>query len=211
MRPRTAGLALALPFLLLTAGACGSQAPATFHPAGSAVTFGPPAAAAPRLVPFPGKVAFDFGPLPADSQQVAVVAADRNFLLAYYYAIYTRGEDKSYASSIGNNGVLRTVQAAVLQHVAAHQGLTGVEKHFATTVTPNKYYPGELDVTYCVDEAALQYTNVLTGRVLGNSSAPGQMYYLESDTFARGSHGNWQLVGMLTTPYPTGQARECKP
>jgi hypothetical protein len=211
MRPRAAGLALALAFVLLAAGACGSQAPAQFHPAGSAVTFSPAAAAAPRLVPFPGKVIFDFGPLPSNPLQAPVVAADRDFVLAYYYAIYTRGKDKSYASYIGNSGVLRTVQSSVLQHVAAHQGLTGVERHFGTTVTPNEYYPGELDVTYCVDEAGLQYTNVLTGRVLGNGSAPGQMYYLESDTFAKGSHGTWWLVGILTTPYPTGQARECKP
>ncbi len=211
MRPRTAGVTLAAPFVLLAA-ACGSQAPAEFHPAGSAVTAGPPPSAAPAaLAPFPGKVTFGFGPLPADPQQSAVVTADRDFVLAYYYAIYTRGRDKSYASYIGDKGVLRTVQSAILAHVAAHQGLTGVDRHFSTTVTPNAYYPGELNVTYCVDEAALQYTDITTGRVLGNGSAPGQLYYLESDTFARASHGTWRLVGILTTPYPTGPARECKP
>ena len=210
MRPRTAGLALAFPFVLL-AGACGSQAPAQFHPAGSAVTFSPspPAPAVPA--PFPGKVTFDFGPPPADPQQAAVITADRDFVLAYYYAIYTRGQDKRYLSYIGDKGVLRTVQSAVLAHVAARQGLTGVDKRFNTTVTPDANYPGELNVTYCVDEAGLQYTDITTGRVLGNSSAPGQLYYLESDTFAKARNGAWRLVGILTTPYPTGQARECKP
>ena len=52
-------------------------------------------------------------------------------------------------------------------------------------------------------------------RAPGDRSAtgypPGQLYYLESDTFAKNSHGAWQLVGILVTPYPHGQARECKP
>jgi len=210
MRPRTAGLALGLPALLLAA-ACGSQAAAKFHPAGGAVSFSP-AASAPRApVPFPGKVTFDFGPLPGDPQQAAVVGTDHAFLLAYYDAIYTGGRNKSYASYIGDKGVLRTVQASVAAHVAEHQGLAGVDRHFGTTVTPDKYYPGELDVTYCADEAGLRYTDASTGRVLGNGSAPGQLYYLESDTFARTSQGAWRLVGILTTPYPMGPARECKP
>lgn len=210
MRPRTAGVTLAAPFVLLAA-ACGAQAPAAFHPAGSAGTFSPSPSAPAVPAPFPGKVTFDFGPLPADPQQAAVVSADRDFVLAYYYAIYTRGQDKRYASYIGDKGVLRTVQSAVLAHVAAHQGLTGVDRHFRTTVTPNRYYPGELNVNYCADEAGLQYTDITTGQVLGNRSAPGQLYYLESDTFAKTSNGSWRLVGILTTPYPTGQARECKP
>jgi hypothetical protein len=212
MRRRNAGLALATPFVLLAA-ACGSQQPAKFHPAGSTV---PAAASAPAAVavpvPFPGKVSFRFGPLPASSPDATAAAArDRNFLLAYYYAIYTRGQSKSYTSYIGNNGVLRTVQNSVAQHVAGHQGLVGVDRHARTTVTPNAYYPGDLDVNYCVNEAGLKYTDIRTGRVVGNGSAPGQLYYLESDTFAKDSHGTWQLVGILTTPYPKGRARECKP
>ena len=212
MRPRSAGVALAAPVLLLAA-ACGSQRAGVFHPAGVMAAASPPPAskAAGGAVPFPGKVTFSFGPLPADPAQAALVSRDRDFILAYYDAIYTRGRSTGYRSYIGNNGVLTSVQAAVAEHVDAGQGFAGVDRHFDTTVAPDQYAPRDEDVTYCVDEAGLQYTDIRTGRVLGNSSTPGELYYSESDTFAKSRHGSWKLVGTLVTPYPKGQARECKP
>lgn len=212
MRPRRAGVALATPLLLLAA-ACGSQRAGVFHPAGVMAAASPPPSAGAHgvRVPFPGKVTFRFGPLPADPAQAALVSRDRDFILAYYDAIYTRGRNTSYRSYIGNSGVLASVRAAVAEHVDAGQGFAGVDRHFGTTVTQDKYQPGDKDVTYCVDEAGLQYTDIRTGRVLGNSSTPGELYYSESDTFAKGRHGTWKLVGTLVTPYPKGQARECKP
>ena len=213
MRPRRAGVALATPLLLLAA-ACGSQRAGVFHPAGvMAEASPPPSASQPAGVPepFPGKVTFSFGALPANPAQAALVTRDRDFILAYYDAIYTRGRDTRYRSYIANSGVLTSVQAAVAEHVDAAQGFAGVDRHFDTTVTPDQYAPSDEDVTYCVDEAGLQYTNIRTGRLLGNSSTPGELYYAESDTFARGRQGTWKLVGTLVTPYPKGQARECKP
>jgi hypothetical protein len=211
MRARILGVVLTAPFVLLAA-ACGSQQPAAFRPAGASLAAPTPQASTPGVpVPFPGQVSFTFDALPADPAQAAVASTDRDFLLSYYYAIYTRGKTKSYASYIDNSGVLRSVRDAVTEHVTAKQGFTGVDRHFDTTVTPTPHYPGEENVNYCVDEAGLQYTDIVTGKVLGNSSTPGELYYLESDTFAKNSHGSWQLVGILTTPYPTGQARECKP
>lgn len=212
MHPRRVGVALATPLLLLAA-ACGSQRAGVFHPTGVMAAASPPPSAAPSgvPVPFPGKVSFRFGPLPADPAQAALVTRDRDFILAYYDAIYTRGRDTSYRSYIGNNGVLDSVQAAVAEHVDARQGFAGVDRHFGTTVAPDQYAPGDEDVTYCVDEAGLQYTDIRSGHVLGNSSTPGELYYSESDTFAKGRHGTWKLVGTLVTPYPKGQARGCKP
>jgi hypothetical protein len=213
MRPRSAGVALATPLLLLAA-ACGSQRAGVFHPAGELAAAGPPASAgraASGPVPFPGKVTFSFGPLPAGRAQAALVTRDRDFILAYYDAIYTRGRDTGYRSYIGNSGVLASVQAAVAEHVDAGQGFAGVDRHFDTTVSADQYNPADEDVTYCVDEAGLRYTDIRTGRVLGNSSTPGELYYSESDTFTKGRHGTWSLVGTLVTPYPKGQARGCKP
>ena len=212
MRARSVGIAVAMPFVLLAA-ACGSQQPAAFHPAGASIVAPTESSSTTPSgpVPFPGKVSFSFDALPADPAQAALVTTDRDFLLSYYYAIYTRGKSTSYTSYINNSGVLKSVKDTVAEHVAAKQGFAGVDRHFGTTVTPTPYYPGEQNVNYCVDEADLQYTNIVTGKALGNSSAPGQLYYLESDTFAKNSHGSWQLVGILTTPYPTGKARECKP
>jgi hypothetical protein len=212
MRARTLGVVVATPLALLVA-ACGSQQPAAFHPAGASLAAPTPAesAASGGPVPFPGKVSFTFDALPEDPAQAAVVTSDRDFLLSYYYAIYSRGKSTSYTSYINNSGVLRSVQDAITEHVDAKQGFAGVDRHFDTTVAPTQDYPGEENVNYCVDEAGLQYTNIVTGKVLGNNSSPGELYYLESDTFAKNTHGSWQLVGILTTPYPTGQARECKP
>ncbi|MGH3158721.1 MAG: hypothetical protein ACRDNF_19390 [Streptosporangiaceae bacterium] len=209
MRPRRAGVALAAPVLLLAA-ACGSQQAGAFHPTG-VMAAAKPAASAAALVPFPGKVRFEFDALPPNSAQATVVSRDRAFLLAYYYAIYTRGRNTSYQSYIANSGVLTSVQTAVAEHVDAAQGFAGVDKHFDTTVTQPPSLPGDLDVNYCVDEAGLRYTDIRTGQSLGNGSAQGELYYYESDTFAKNGHGSWDLVGTLVTPYPTGQARECKP
>jgi hypothetical protein len=212
MRPHRAGVALATPILLL-AVACGSQRVGVFHPSGVLAAASPSASAstAPSLDPFPGKVRFEFDPLPADPAQAALVSRDRDFILAYYDAIYTRGKNTSYLSYIANGGVTTSVQAAVAEHIDAGQGFAGVDRHFDTTVSQPPDLPGDMDVNYCVDEAGLQYTDIRTGRLLGNGSTPGQLYYYESDTFAKNKRGTWGLVGMLITPYPTGQARECKP
>jgi hypothetical protein len=213
MRPRRAGVALAAPILLLAA-ACGSQQVGVFHPAGVLAAASPAASAGARStvpVPFPGKVRFDFDALPTDPSQAALVSRDRDFVLAYYDAIYTRGHNTSYLSYIADSGVTTSVQTAVTEHVDAAEGFAGVDKHFDTTVTKPSDLPGDLDVSYCVDEAGLQYTDIGTGQLRGNGSTPGQLYYYENDTFAKTRHGAWDLVGMLVTPYPTGSARECKP
>jgi hypothetical protein len=212
MRPRRGGVALAAPILLL-AVACGSQPVGAFHPSGDMAAASPtsPAQSARGLDPFPGQVEFEFGPLPADPAQATLASQDRDFILAYYDAIYTRGRNASYTSYLGNSGVRSSVQTAVTEHVDAGQGFAGVVRHFDTTVTQPSDIPGDMDVNYCVDEAGLQYTDIRTGRLLGNGSGQGQLYYYESDTFAKNRRGVWELAGMLVTPYPTGPARECKP
>jgi hypothetical protein len=213
MRPRRAGVALATPLLLLLSAACGSQRVGVFHPAGALAAASPQPSALPSgaLVPFPGKVRFEFDALPGDPAQAALVTRDRDFILAYYYAIYTGGRNTSYRSYIANNGVLTAVRSAIAGHVAAKQGFAGVDRHFGTTVSQAPYNQGDLSVTYCVDESGLRYTDLATGQVQGSTASSGPVYYAESDTFARNRRGVWDLVGTLVTPYPKGQARECKP
>jgi hypothetical protein len=211
MRPVRPGVALAAPLLLL-AVACGSQQAGTFHPAGVVASASAQPSATPSgPVPFPGKVKFEFDALPSDPAQAALVSTDRDFLLAYYDAIYTRGKNKGYRSYIANNGVATSVRGKLSQLVGASYGFAGVDKHFDTTVTSPRDFPGDMYVNYCNDEAGLQFTDIKTGRLLGNGSPPGEKYYYESDLFAPGKHGTWELIGTLTTPYPHGKARECKP
>lgn len=211
MRPRSAGLALAAPFALLTA--CGSRPPAVFHPAGAPVTHSPGVAAAgpARGAPFPGLVAFDFDPAPSGPRQAALVRTDRDFILAYYDAVWTRGRSHRYASYIGNQNVLLSVAGNIAQQVAGHRGYAGVTSYFDTTVQPLPGYRGEQAVTYCVDESRLEHTDIRTGRVVPKGYPPDRQYYRESDTFARDRRGAWKVVGTLVTYYPHGPARECKP
>jgi hypothetical protein len=211
MRPVRPGVALAAPFLLLAA-ACGSQQAGTFHPAGVVASASAQPSAKPSgPVPFPGKVKFEFDALPADPAQAALVSTDRAFLLAYYDAIYTRGKNKDYRSYIADQGVLTSVRGKITELVSASQGFAGVDKHFDTTVTSPRDFPGDRYVNYCNDEGGLQFTNIKTGRLLGNGSSAGDKYYYESDLFAPAKHSTWKLIGTLTTPYPSGKARECKP
>src|SRR5579875_3578277 len=151
MRPHRAGVVLAAPILLLAA-ACGSQRAGAFHPTGVLAAASPAAsAAAPSRAPdpFPGQVRFEFDALPADPSGAALVTRDRDFILAYYNAIYTNGRNTGYLAYIANNGVASSVQTAVAEHVDADQGFAGVDRHFDTTVTQPAALPGDLDVNYC--------------------------------------------------------------
>lgn len=148
--------------------------------------------------PFPGKLTFSFGPLPADSQQAALVTTDWRWQVAYYYAIYTRNVHGSYLSYISNSSSQQTFMGDVALAVAAHRGYAGVVKYFGARVTPVKQYPGELAVVYCVNESGMHRTDIRTGRVTSPTSPP---YYVELDAFGRNSHGAWQITGTRTQPY----------
>src|SRR5579859_6680099 len=142
MRPRTACLMLATPLALFIA-ACGSQSAGTFHPEGNSVAADSPAPSVPAgPVPFPGKVAFEFDSLPADPQQAAIATADRQFILGYYYAIYTGGKSHGYASYIGDKNVRFSVAGNIAQQVAEHRGYVGVARYFDTLVQPIPGYHG---------------------------------------------------------------------
>lgn len=213
MRPRSASLLLATSSVLLIAlsAACGSQSPGTFHPEGNSVAANSPPVSTPSgPVPFPGKVTFDFDPLPSDPTQYAVATADRKFVLAYYYAVYTGGKSQAYASYTGEKSVQLSVAANVTQQVNEHRGYSGVTKYFDTTVQSVPGLNGEQQVSYCVDESQLHHTDIRTGRVVPKGYSADHQFYLESDMLAKSKQGAWQVVGTLVTYYPNGQARECK-
>jgi hypothetical protein len=199
-------------FLVLAAVACGSQQPGVFHPDGAAVAATNPSATAQVSgpVPFPGQLTFEFDPLPSTALAARIVTTDRQFILAYYYAIYTRGKSDRFASYIGDNNVLLNVQGNIEQQVSEDRGYTGVTRYFDTSVASVPGYGGDQVVTYCVDESQLEHTNINTGRVVPKGYPPDHQYYLESDMFSRAAHGAWKLVGTQVTYYPNGQARECR-
>lgn len=219
MRPRTAGLVLAMPSVLFTTAllttgllttGCTASPPGVFHPAGASVAAAVPSSSPPGPAPFPGRLAFQFDPLPPDPQQAAVATADRAFIVGYYYAVYTRGRSRGYAAYIGDKNVQLSVAGNIAEQVAEHRGYAGVARYFNTTVQPMPGYHGEQQVSYCVDESGLRHTDIRTSRVVPKNAPPNHQYYLESDLLAKGRHGAWLVVGTLVTYYPNGQARECK-
>jgi hypothetical protein len=206
-------LAFVVAATALTLSACGSQAPAQssagFTPEGSAAA----QSRTPRTNaedPFPGVVNFDFGPLPAGQEDAEVATTDRDFLLAYYEAIYTRGKYTGYKSYISNSGMLSSVEDDIASQVAEHRGYRGTVRFFDITVTTPPYFSSDLSVNYCVDESQFAYTNITTGEKTTDTRTPDQHYYEESDMFAQNSSGAWRLTGDTYEYYPDGQAKECK-
>jgi hypothetical protein len=210
-------LAFVVAATALTLSACGSQAPAQssagFTPEGSAAAQSSTAAqptATNAEDPFPGVVNFDFGPLPAGQEDAEVATTDRDFLLAYYEAIYTRGKYTGYKSYISNSGMLSSVEDDIASQVAEHRGYRGTVRFFDITVTTPPYFSSDLSVNYCVDESQFAYTNITTGEKTTDTRTPDQHYYEESDMFAQNSSGAWRLTGDTYEYYPDGQAKECK-
>ena len=196
-----------------SASSSGTFVPGAPTSAPAAAATQPVASAAPlaNITPFPGKVTFSFDKPSLTPSQESLVATDRDFLLAYYDAIYTKGKNNAFASYINDKTMLTDVNANVVQQIAEHRGYVGTVRFFDTTVTTAQYFAKDLSVNYCVDEARLAHTNISTGRRAADSRTPDQHYYLESDMFARNAKGTWKLVGSTVTYYPKGGAAKCKP
>lgn len=207
-------LGIAVTSALAVAGcSSGSSSSSSFVPGGklatssqspTQVTKPPPSA----LRPFPGKVTFEFGQPPADPQQAALAATDKNYILAYYMAIYTKGKNRSFKSFISDKGMLTDTDATLVSLIAGQTGYKGTIKFTRISVSRSPYFASDLNVNYCVDESHLSKTNIKSGSVAG---AVQPAYLYQSDMFARSNGGGWKLVGSNFVAYPTGKAKECKP
>jgi hypothetical protein len=212
LRGTTVGLAAVA---LLAAAGCGSTAPGTFHPGAgtaSAAGDGTPAPAV-SSVPFPSSVHFNFEtPLPADAGQASVVVTDEDYQLAYYYAIYSLGQDQRFGPYIAARPVLEKVQATVAQDIADHERFTGTMRFFDTTVAPTPGAATNMTVSFCGDDSQLLNTSAGTGQVIPDHTAPpDQDYFRESDTYLPTKNGGWGLVAIDVVFYPGAAAKECKP
>jgi hypothetical protein len=211
-RGRIAGLAAVA---LLAGAGCGSTTPGTFRPAGSPASAAGNATPAPAVssVPFPASVHFDFEtPLPADAGQARVVVTDEDYQLAYYYAIYSLGQDQRFAPYIAAKPVLEKVQATVATDIADQQRFTGTMRFFDTTVGPTPGAPTNMTVSFCGDDSRLLSTDASTGQVIpAPGPPPDHDYFRESDTYLPEKHGGWGLVAIDVVSYPAASAKECKP
>lgn len=199
----------------LTAAACGPSAPQAFHPAGKpSATPRPSQHAATAKFPFPADIHIEFqSPLPADPRKSAVLATDRNFQLAFYYAQYTQGKDTRFNDYIAPiaKAVAMSVQSNVAPYIVDHKTIRGTLRFYHTTVTPVAGAPQNMTVTNCVDDSRLPDINARTGRRIVGSPPPGSYYTLESDAFKPLGGGKWALIAITTNVYPQGRSKECKP
>lgn len=197
----------------LTAAACGSSAPQAFHPAGKPSAT-PSKSAATGQFPFPADIHIEFQSAPPmDPRQSAVLATDRNFQLAFYYAQYTQGKDTRFNDYIAPiaRAVAMSVQSNVAPYIVDHKTIRGTLRFYRTTVEPVDGAPQNMTVTNCVDDSRLPDINARTGERIVGSPAPSSYYTLESDAFKPLGGGKWGLIAITTHVYPQGQSKECKP
>jgi hypothetical protein len=197
---------------LIGATACGSTTAATFRPAGKIATGAPAEAqeSGPRLqkFPLPASLQVEFDtPLPADQAQAAIMVADENYQLAFYYSLSTGGKDRSYTEyasaipQIGNESLAQFTQQDIAHYATEHVSRSGTIRFFDARIVLDKGAGAE--VQYCVDESQFNSVNTQTG-----STTPlKNPYYLEQDSLVRESDGSW-LVTYTYGYYPPNQQAE---
>jgi hypothetical protein len=215
MGSRRAPAAILLAACLLSAAACGSTKAAAFRPAGHPTAAAPaaqPSAPGLQAFPLPSSLRVEFDTaVPADQAQAAIMVADENYQLAFYYSLSTGGKDHSYtryASAIpqvGNESLAQFTQQDIAHYATQHLSRSGTIRFFDGKVVEDKGAGAE--VQYCVDESQFDSVNTLTG-----STKPlNNPYYLEQDSLVREPDGSW-LVTYTYGYYPPNQEAEgCMP
>jgi hypothetical protein len=218
MRARTLTAAGLLAVAALAVTACSSAGPAaTFTPGGGGLsTAGGQATDAAAgsggyvMPPFGPNVHIDMTSwLPASTAQAQAVNTDKDYELAFLYAEYKGGQDQSWV-----NYVSPVMQTAVQQSLQATgvttESFVGTIKYFDMSVIPDPIVKGDLDVSTCFDNAGSSNTDLTTGKVIPDTSAPNSHYVRIADELRKDSAGQWQVVsGLPAIYYP--QAAQCKP
>lgn len=218
MRARTLTAAGLLAAAALAVTACSSAGPAaTFTPGGggSSAAGGQASDAAAGsggyvMPPFGTNVHVDMTSwLPANAAQAQAVNTDKDYELAYLYAEYKGGQDQTwvnYVSSVMQTAVQQSLQATDV----TTESFTGTVKYFDMSVIPDPLVKGDLDVSACFDNAGSSNTNLTTGKVIPDTSAPDSHYVRIADELRKDSAGQWQVISSLPAIYYP-QAAQCKP
>jgi hypothetical protein len=218
MRARTLAAAGLLAVAALAVTACSAAGPAaTFTPAGG----GPATAggqASDAAANPGGYVMPPFGPnahiemtswLPASASEAAAANTDKSYELAFLYAEYKGGQDDRWVNYVSQ--VMRTaVQQSLQAPDVTTESFTGTIKYFDMGVIADPEIKGDLDVSACFDNAGSSNTNLSTGAVIPDTSAPNSHYVRISDELRKDSAGQWQVVSSLPAVYYP-EASQCKP
>jgi hypothetical protein len=205
----------------LLAGACGTSAPQTFHPAsdGSTAAASPSTSTAPAgSGGEPGLVMPPFGRnahvrmthySPAKPQLRAAVTTAKNFVLAVLYADYTGNKDDRWTNYVGNDKVRSGLAASLAVPSVTTESFRGTVRFWRMHATAAK---GAVIVTECVDTQHARNTDLQSGRVLpkGRQTRGNANFYSNTDVLARDGSGHWRVIAIpATTYYP--EASRCKP
>ena len=218
MRARTLTAAGLLAAAALAVTACSSAGPAaTFTPGGGGPS-APGASASDAAAGSGGYVMPPFGTnvhvdmtswVPANAAQAQAVNTDKDYELAYLYAEYKGGQDQTwvnYVSSVMQTAVQQSLQATDV----TTESFIGTVKYFDMSVIPDPLVKGDLDVSACFDNAGSSNTDLTTGKVIPDTSAPDSHYVRIADELRKDSAGQWQVVSSLPAIYYP-QAAQCKP
>lgn len=208
------GLVLAAAVLVAGCASSGGTAP-PFKPEGASDPGSAPAASAASSVvrfPFGAGVHFQFQTsLPTDPDEQAAVIADRDFQLAYYYAIYSGGASKAVYQYIPSPST--AIRTDVFDSISSQRGttFTGTLLIYRTTVETTPGASDDLTVTSCYDSAKQTTLYRSTGEPLpGQNQIPQDNMFTESDTWMP-VNGGWELAGIVHETYPHGVAKGCYP
>jgi hypothetical protein len=204
----------------LLASGCGPGQPATFHPAGVMAT-GVASAAASAKSQRRGPEGLEWPPfgrnvhiimplwLPTDSSQVPAVITAKNFLLAFLYAEYRGNTDHRWTGYVSGK-VLASLKTTLAQPDITSQSFVGTIRFSQMRAFPDPVTRGAVDVSECFDNSRSSNTDLVTGKVLTDSTPPDQHYYRNTDVLAVGKRGHWHVVAVYPTIYYP-QAKECRP
>ena len=217
IRPRrSAGAGVLATVALLAAAACSGHSASTFTPEGGGSPTADGQASAGGASP--GYVMPPFGPnvhidmtswRPTGASQAAAANADKSYELAYLFAEYKGGQDESWVNYV--SPVMKTAVEQSLQGTdVTSESFIGTIKYFDMSVIADPLVKGDLDVSTCFDNAGSSNTDITTGKVIPDTSAPDSHYVRISDELRKNSAGQWQVVSSLPAVYYP-QAKQCKP
>ena len=205
----------------VTAAACDTAAPGTFHPEGTNTSQSAraPAVSSSQLArvsetslvwpPFGRDVHIVMtGWLPADASEVPAVITAKNFLLAFLYAEYRGNRDHRWKAYVAGK-VRRDLSSNLAQPDVTTESFTGTIRFSQMNAFADPALPGALDVSECFDNSHSANVGLHNGRIIPDNTPPDQHYYRNTDVLAQDGSGLWHVVSVYPVIYYP-QAKECK-
>jgi len=211
-------------FLLAGAGAlmvaCSAARPATFHPGGTnparaSGANGPPSSRLARTAsqqvtwpPFGSNVHIIMPTwLPADRREVPAVITAKNFLLAFLYAEYRGNQDHRWAIYVAGQAS-GALASNLSQPDVSTESFTGTIRLSQMRAFPDPSLAGAVDVSECFSNARSANVDLHTGKIIPDTTPPGQHHYRNTDVLAADRGGHWHVVSVYPVIYHP-QAKEC--